>query len=77
MQKETEFSKSILLSHYRIKLLHVVQWGFDTAQLLEENQREGQVDNVVVVESQATQDSKQEVTLLLYFRLRDKLIIRI
>lgn len=61
--------KSILLSHYRFKLLHVIQCGFDPEQLLEENAWEGQVDDVVVVKSQATQNTKQEVPLLLHFWL--------
>ena len=61
--------KNVLLFHDRVELLHVIHWGFDPDQLLEENQWEGQVDNVVVVKSHATQNSEQEVTLLLHFGL--------
>uniref|UniRef100_A0A096M2J9 Protein YIF1 n=1 Tax=Poecilia formosa TaxID=48698 RepID=A0A096M2J9_POEFO len=53
----------------RIKLLHVVQGRFDSEQLLKERQRERQVNDVVVVKSQATQDAKQEVLLFLHLRL--------
>lgn len=61
--------KSVLLCQHRVKLLHVVQRRFDPEQLLEQSLWEAQVDNVVVVESQATQNAKQEVSLLLYFWL--------
>ncbi|KAG7226001.1 hypothetical protein INR49_018602 [Caranx melampygus] len=47
-----------------VKLLHVVHGRFDPDQFLEENQWEGQVDNVVVVKSQATQNTKQESSLI-------------
>lgn len=66
---EGDRRKAALLSHYRVKLLHVIQWGFDVKQLLEENQWEGHVDDVAVVESQAAQNTEQEVTLLFHFWL--------
>lgn len=59
----------LLLCQNRFKLPHVLHGQFDSQQLLEENQREGQIDDVVVVDSQATQNAKQEVSLLLHFWL--------
>lgn len=61
--------KCFLLCHDRIKLFHVVQGRFDSEQLLEERQRELQVNDVVVVKSQATQNAKQEVLPFLHFNL--------
>lgn len=61
--------KSILLCHHGLKLLHIIQCGFDPEQLLEENVWEGQVNDVVVVKRQATQNTEQEVILLHHFWL--------
>lgn len=63
------FQTCFLLCHDTIKLLHVVEGRFDSEQLLEERQRERQVNDVVVVKSQATQNAKQEVLPFLHFKL--------
>lgn len=62
----------ILLCQGGVELSHVVQRGFDSQQLLEDNQRKRQVDDVLVVESQTTQDAEQEVRLQLLFGLSSR-----
>lgn len=60
---------SHLLSLNRVKLYQVIQGRFDSHQFFEQNQRERQVDHVVVEQSQSTEDTKQEVTLVFNFWL--------
>lgn len=64
-----ELIPSHLLSLNRVKLYQVIQGRFDSHQLFEQNQRERQVGHVVVEQSQSTQDTKQEVTLVFNFWL--------
>lgn len=61
-----------LLCQGGVELSHVVQRGFDSQQLLEDDQRKRQVDDVLVVESQTTQHAEQEVCLQLLFGLSNR-----